>query len=249
MKTIFVRATLGLLTPLAAIAAAHAQSVADFYKGKSVDLYIGYSVGGGYDLYARMLARYMGRHIPGHPTVVPKNMEGAGSLRLANWLYNVAPRDGTVMATYTYSVIFEPLHGNAAAKFDPRRFGWVGNMDESTQFCFVSRESGVEKFDDLLKKEVQFGGSGAGAAGPLSQTPLAIRYLTDAKIKLVQGIPSEKAKQIVAAIKDSKKKAQASIQGDTVRVASKDRDALQEVIALLRGKDFGVELQFTNYRS
>src|SRR5580704_19512669 len=75
---------------------AHAQSPADFYKGKNVDLYIGYSVGGGYDLYARVLARHIGRHIPGSPTVVVKNMEGAGSLRLANWLHRVAPKDGSV---------------------------------------------------------------------------------------------------------------------------------------------------------
>src|SRR6202158_3833678 len=73
-----------------------AQSAADFYKGKNVELYIGYSVGGGYDLYARVLARHMGRHIPGNPTIIVKNMEGGGSLRLANWLYRVAPTDGSV---------------------------------------------------------------------------------------------------------------------------------------------------------
>ena len=75
-------------------AVAFAQSPADFYKGKNVELYIGYSVGGGYDLYARTIARHLGKHIPGNPTIVPKNMEGAGSLRLANWLYRVAPKDG-----------------------------------------------------------------------------------------------------------------------------------------------------------
>src|ERR1700689_3169150 len=78
--------------------AAQAQSPADFYKGKNVELYIGYSVGGGYDLYSRGLARHIGRHIPGNPTIVVKNMEGAGSLRLANWLYRVAPKDGSVFA-------------------------------------------------------------------------------------------------------------------------------------------------------
>ena len=76
-----------------------AQTPADFFKGRSIDLYIGYSVGGGYDVYARMIARHMGRHIPGNPTIIPKNMEGAGSIRLANWLYNVAPRDGTAFGT------------------------------------------------------------------------------------------------------------------------------------------------------
>src|SRR5437764_6942900 len=78
---------------------AHAQGPADFYKGKTVDLMIGYSVGGGYDVYARMIARHLGKHIPSNPTVVPKNMEGAGSLRLANWLYNVAAKDGAVLGT------------------------------------------------------------------------------------------------------------------------------------------------------
>jgi len=78
---------------------AHAQSPAEFYKGRNVELYIGYSVGGAYDLYARVLARHLGKHIPGSPTIVPKNMEGAGSLRLANWLYNVGAKDGTVLAT------------------------------------------------------------------------------------------------------------------------------------------------------
>ena len=80
---------------LCPISVGHAQSAADFYKGKNVDLYIGYSAGGGYDVYARSLARHMGRFIPGNPTIVPKNMPGAGSLVLANWLYNVAPKDGT----------------------------------------------------------------------------------------------------------------------------------------------------------
>src|SRR5215212_9016493 len=84
---------------VSAIATVHAQGPASFYKGKNVDLMIGYSVGGGYDVYARLIARHMGKHIPGNPTVTPKNMEGAGRLRLPTWLYNVAPKDGTVFGT------------------------------------------------------------------------------------------------------------------------------------------------------
>ena len=80
-----------------------AQTPAEFYKGKTVELYIAYSVGGGYDLYARLLARHLSKHIPGNPTVVPKNMEGAGGLRLANWLYQAAPRDGTVLGATSRS--------------------------------------------------------------------------------------------------------------------------------------------------
>jgi tripartite-type tricarboxylate transporter receptor subunit TctC len=91
-----------------------AQTPADFFKGRTVDLYIGYSVGGGYDVYARMIARHMGRHIPGNPTIIPKNMEGAGSIRLANWLYNVAPRDGTAVGTVSRGAPFDPLLGSPA---------------------------------------------------------------------------------------------------------------------------------------
>src|SRR5688572_23874135 len=91
--------------------AALAQSGSHFYKGKVVELYIGYSVGGGYDLYARLLARHVGRHIPGNPTVVAKNMPGAGSLALANWLYKAAPRDGSVFGTIGRAIAFDPLLG------------------------------------------------------------------------------------------------------------------------------------------
>src|SRR5664279_5809681 len=101
---------------------AQAQTAAEFYKGKNVDLLIGYSVGGGYDVYARLIARHMGKHIPGNPNVVPKNMEGAGSLRLANWLYNVGPKDGTAFGIIGRGTGFDPLLGNKAAQFDATKF-------------------------------------------------------------------------------------------------------------------------------
>src|SRR5262245_28056472 len=105
--------------------AGHAQSAAEFYRGRNVELYIGYSVGGAYDLYARMLARHLGRHIPGNPTIIPKNMEGAGSLRLANWLYNVGAKDGTVFATIGRGTGFDPLLGSKAAQFQADKFTWI----------------------------------------------------------------------------------------------------------------------------
>src|ERR1700704_5673200 len=100
----------------------HARAQADFYKGKTVELMIGYSVGGGYDVYARMIARHLGKQLPGNPNVVPKNMEGAGSLRLANWLYNVAPKDGTALGTIGRGTGFDPLLGHKAAQFDGNKF-------------------------------------------------------------------------------------------------------------------------------
>src|SRR4051794_4037445 len=99
-----------------------AQSAAEFFKGKTIDLYIAYSAGGAYDLYARMLARHMGKHISGNPQVVPKNMEGAGGLRLANSLYNAAPRDGTALGATSRSVAFEPMLRNRGAQYDAGKF-------------------------------------------------------------------------------------------------------------------------------
>src|SRR5262245_13830508 len=101
-----------------AVSNACAQAPADFYRGKSIEIYINVSVGGGYDLYARLVARHLGKHIPGNPTILPKNMEGAGGMRLANWLYNVGPKDGTVIGAVTRATAFEPLLGNKSAQYD-----------------------------------------------------------------------------------------------------------------------------------
>src|SRR5215470_8575573 len=125
-----------LLSGLAGIAfalsyapAASAQSPADFYRGKSVDLYIGTSVGGGYDAYGRMLARHIGKYLPGNPIVVPKNMEGGGGMRLANFLFNAAPKDGTSFAIFNRGTAFDPLLGNRNAQFDATRFNWIGSTN------------------------------------------------------------------------------------------------------------------------
>src|SRR3981081_1067124 len=107
----FVRYAAAAYLVLMPASVGFAQTPAEFYKGKTVELYIAYSVGGGYDLYARLLARHLGKHIPGNPLVVPKNMEGAGGLRLANWLYQAAPRDGTAMGTIGRGTPFDPVLG------------------------------------------------------------------------------------------------------------------------------------------
>src|SRR4051794_6157240 len=106
------------LVAIALLSPSRAQSVADFYKGKSIEVYIGTSVGGGYDAYTRILSRHMGRHIPGNPVLVPKNMAGGGGIRLANFLYKAAPKDGLVFGTFNRGTGFDPLLGNKAAQFD-----------------------------------------------------------------------------------------------------------------------------------
>ena len=118
----FVRAGLGAVFFIVASAAiVLAQGASDFYKGRTINLYIGYSPGGAYDLYARVIARHMGAHIPGNPTIVPQNMEGAGSLRLANYLYRVAPQDGTAMATFGRGIAFDPLLLGQGDAFNARK--------------------------------------------------------------------------------------------------------------------------------
>jgi tripartite-type tricarboxylate transporter receptor subunit TctC len=164
-----------------------AQGVADFYKAKNVELYIGYSVGGGYDLYARVLARHLGRYIPGNPTVVPKNMEGAGSLRLANWLYNVAPKDGSVLGIIGRGTGFDPLLGHKAAQFDATKFTWIGSANDEVSVCVAWHTSEVKTFQDLLNKELTVGGT--GAAADTDQFPRVVNGVLGTKMRIITGYP------------------------------------------------------------
>jgi tripartite-type tricarboxylate transporter receptor subunit TctC len=181
------RGVLAAALTFMAAAAGHAQSPAEFYKGKTVELYVGYSVGGGYDLYARMLARYMGKHIPGNPTVVPKNMAGAGSLLLANWLYNVGPKDGTAFGIIGRGTGFDPLLGNEKAKFDGPKFTWLGSMNDEVSICVAWNTSGITKFEDVLTKELVVGGTGASA--DTDQFPKITNGVLGTKFKVVTGYP------------------------------------------------------------
>jgi tripartite-type tricarboxylate transporter receptor subunit TctC len=176
-------ATLLFLLP----AAAPAQSPAEFYKGKNVDLYIGYSVGGGYDVYARMVARHMGKHIPGNPTLVPKNMEGAGSLRLVNWLYNVAPKDGSAFATIGRGTAFNPILGIPGAQFEGPKFTWIGSANDEVSVCATWHTTGVTKFDELITKEIAVGGT--GASDDTVQFPRVLNGVLGTKMKIVSGYP------------------------------------------------------------
>jgi tripartite-type tricarboxylate transporter receptor subunit TctC len=179
----------GIATAVLALAptAATAQSPAEFYKGKNVELYIGYSVGGAYDLYARVLARHLGRHIPGNPTIIPKNMEGAGSLRLANWLYNVGAKDGTVLATIGRGTGFDPLLGSKGAQFQADKFTWIGSANNEVSICVAWKGSGITKFEDTMTKELIVGGT--GAAADTDQVPRILNGVLGTKFKIVSGYP------------------------------------------------------------
>ncbi|HEY6257919.1 MAG TPA: hypothetical protein VIY51_19210 [Xanthobacteraceae bacterium] len=168
-------------------AAAFAQTPAEFYKGRNLDLQIGYSAGGGYDLYARMLARHIGKHIPGNPTVVPRNMEGAGSLRLANWLYTAAPKDGTVIGATSRGMAFDPLLSANGAQFDASRFNWIGSANDEVSVCVATDRSGVTKFEDLYGKELAIGST--GAADDTYQFPAVVNGALGTKFKIITGYP------------------------------------------------------------
>jgi tripartite-type tricarboxylate transporter receptor subunit TctC len=176
----------GLLL-VAACSGAFAQSPADFYKGKNVDLYIGYSVGGAYDLYARVLARHLGRHIPGQPTITPRNMEGAGSLRLANWLYNVGPKNGTALATIGRGTAFDPLLGSKGASFVADQFTWIGSANNEVSVCVAWKTSGITRFEDTFERELIVGGS--GQAADTDQFPRILNGVLGTRFKIVTGYP------------------------------------------------------------
>lgn len=164
-----------------------AQSPAEFYKGKTVDMMVGYSAGGGYDVYARMVARYLGKHIPGNPTVVVKNLEGAGSLRLANALYNALPKDGTVLGTIARGGAFDPLLGNKAAQFDAGKFNWIGSANDEVSVCVAWHTSGITKIEDTFDKELVVGGTGPSA--DTDQFPRIVNGVLGTKMKIVSGYP------------------------------------------------------------
>jgi len=185
-KPSFTLRSLLLFAALAAPAGiAEADGVADFYKGRSVSVIIGYSVGGGYDAYARLLARYIGRHIPGEPSIVPQQMTGAGSLRAANYIFSVAPKDGSVLGTFSRSTGIAPLLGQA--EFDSRKFTWLGSVTDDDTTCVTWKTSPIKTWNDFLSKPSKLGGLGADADPDI--WALLYKNVFGAKIQLVSGYP------------------------------------------------------------
>jgi tripartite-type tricarboxylate transporter receptor subunit TctC len=173
------------LVAILATQAARSGGVEEFYKGKTVSLLIGYSVGGGYDAYARLLARHFGKHLPGNPNVVPQNMSGAGSLKAANYLYSVAPKDGSVIGTFSRSQGIAPLLDKA--EFDSTKFTWLGSVTDEVSLCVTRHDAPVKTFSELLVTPATFGSEGAGSDPNIFA--LFYRNVLGAKIKIVTGYP------------------------------------------------------------
>ena len=188
-KLTFTRAALAAAflsaSAMAGAGPAGAAGVADFYKGKNVSVYIGFPPGGGYDAYARAVAQFLGNHIPGKPRVIARNMPGASGLRVANYIYNSAPKDGTAIGVFTSGALFSPMFGNKKAKFEPGKFSWIGNVDQSQGACAVWHESGLKTFDDILKQPVIFGAG--GATGVQSEFPRGFNALLGSRIQVIHG--------------------------------------------------------------
>jgi len=176
------------LTAIATAAGSATGGNTDFYAGRSIQLTIGFSSGGGYDIYARTLARHMGRHIPGNPRLIPQNMSGAGSLRATNYLYNVAPRDGTAIGIFAPGVVAEPLLGRVeGAQFDASKFTWLGSVSQEVSVCAFIKSAGIATWADMQTKSYVMGASGAGAESDVF--PNVLRKLFRLPLRIVSGYP------------------------------------------------------------
>jgi tripartite-type tricarboxylate transporter receptor subunit TctC len=160
-----------MLGALLAPTPAPAETAAEFYHGKTVTIYVGFGAGGGYDAYAQLLAPHIRRHIPGEPTVIVKHMPGAGSLALMNYLWSVAPRDGTAFGIPASSAAFAPLIGSeqekTAARFDAAKLGWLGSLEKFTPIGMAWHTTGFKTLADVKQRPMRFGSSGAASGGEL----------------------------------------------------------------------------------
>jgi tripartite-type tricarboxylate transporter receptor subunit TctC len=185
MEHSVLRSIPALLLALACVPApAGAQSVEEFYNGKTISLSIGFDTGGGYDIYGRLLSRHMGKYIPGRPAIVVQNMPGAGSLRAAQHLFSLAPKDGTALGTFGRQMGIAPLLGTSA-QYDGTKFTWIVSITNEVSTCVAWHTATVKTWADMLEKPITLGGDGPGADPDVFA--LLYRNVFDAKIKLVSG--------------------------------------------------------------
>jgi tripartite-type tricarboxylate transporter receptor subunit TctC len=159
----------------------------EFYKDKTLTFVVGFSAGGGFDTYTRLIARHIGKHIPGNPTVVVENRPGAGSLIAANYIFNQAPRDGTVIGNWIGPLVLQQVLGNKAAKFDGRKFGWLGVPTPDSVVCALTEASGIKTMDDWFKSErpIKIGATGPGST--TDDVPKLLQAAMDLPMRIVEG--------------------------------------------------------------
>jgi tripartite-type tricarboxylate transporter receptor subunit TctC len=179
---------------------------ADFYRGKDIKLIVSATVGGGYDVYARTLAKHLGEHIPGNPTIIPQNMPAAGGIAAANHMYNVAPRDGTVICLLQNTVAFEPFYANRQAQFDAAKFSWLGTPTTEVAVYIVWHTSKIKTLYDAQMQEMIAGG--AGAASTPAFYGRVFNQLFNMKARLITGYPGQN--EILLAMENGEVEAMAS---------------------------------------
>ena len=189
VRRVFVAGACALWAANAGAAVAQ-DAVEQFYKGKSINMVVGSSAGGGYDTYARLLSRNFGANIPGNPSIVPQNMSGAGSNRAAGFIYSVAPKDGTAIGALFPGAIFQPLLGEAQVTHDPSKFIYLGNANTDAYICFVRADAPVKTFEDVFTKELIVGASGEGAT--TRDMPALMNGVLGTKFRIITGYPGSR---------------------------------------------------------
>ena len=183
MKNVFLRCA--ILAALCCAAGARAETIEEFYRKTPLSVYVGSGAGGGFDEIARVFTPHLARHLPGAPSVVIKNMPGAGGLLNVNFMYNSAPRDGSAIAAPFNTVFMLPLFGDAAAKFNPRDFTWLGSLDRQTATCNVWHTSDIRSLEDAKKREISVGATGTNATPAIF--PAVLNALLGTKFKVISG--------------------------------------------------------------
>jgi tripartite-type tricarboxylate transporter receptor subunit TctC len=168
---------------------ASAETVAEFYAGKTFTIVVGSDAGGGYDTNARLLGRHIGKFIPGNPTVIVQNRPGAGSITAANYIYNAAPKDGTTIGMVQRGIPLFKLTNQPGVQYDPEKYTWIGNMSSEVGVAMVWDTSPAKKTEDLFTQEILVGGSGSGAENETG--PRLINAILGTKFKIISGYKSQ----------------------------------------------------------
>lgn len=189
-----IRGLIAVLVAATVAGMAHAQDLASFYRGKTITVVVGYGPGGGYDIYARLLSRVMGKYIPGNPNVIVQNMPGAGSLRAANYLYKVAANDGTVIGTFARNIpLLGLLGGDAGVQFDPRKFTWLGSSSSFADDAYIliaRRDATVKSIADARKPggpPLLIGSTADNSSSDSNTMAVVLRDVLGFDIKLIPG--------------------------------------------------------------
>jgi len=224
------KALLALSALIAATAPAAAQSVADFYKGKTLRIIVGVGVGSGYDLNARTLARTLSAHIPGNPTVIVQNQPGAGSLAMTNALYNTGPFDGTVIGASFNGLPTAPLLEPAGARFDANKIIWLGSTNRETQVTYVWHTAPVEKLADLFTTQLVVGAQAPGSTQ--YDFPILTNHLFGTRFKIVTGY--ESTPKIHLAMESGEVQGNGATNWSTLKALSSDWIAAKKIRVIMQ---------------